>query len=144
MTNRRQFLGAAAAALGSVPFYTDEVRSFESGDDVVDADLWSPSFTKEFDGVQYTPLDSRDQAWAAAPFVTIDMPPEGKLLVEFREEDSRRPGEVSTVTFTGEFSEPEYDLDLYTHCDVDVATARELAHIILEETEPTEESDGVE
>lgn len=142
MPNRRQFLGAAAAALGPVPFYTDHGRSLESGVDVVDADLWDHSFTKEFKGVGYSPVESREFAWADAPFVTIQAgyaDDAGKLDVEFREEDSRRPGEVSTVVFSTMFEEPEYDLELSTSTDVDVATARELAYIILEETEPQEE-----
>jgi hypothetical protein len=147
MSSRRQFLGAAAAALGSAPFHTDDARSLESGADVVDADLWDHTFTQEFKGVQYSPVESKEFAWADAPFVTIEAgytDDAGELAVEFREQDSRRPGEVSTVVFSTKFEEPEYDLELSTSTDVDVATARELAYIILEETEPTEETDGVE
>ena len=142
MANRRQFLGAAAAALGSIPFHTGDARALESGADVVDADLWDHSFTKAFKGVEYSPVESREFAWAHAPFVTIEgsfSDDAGELTVEFREEDSRRPGEVSTVVFSTMFEEPEYDLELSTSTDVDVATARELAYIILEETEPQEE-----
>ena len=140
MSSRRRFLGAAAAALGVVPFTTSEKRSLESGDGFVDAERWDHAFVDDFKGVQYSAGDSRNHAWADAPFVTIDANPDdtSELLVEFREEDRRRPGTVSAVTFTTEFEVPEHDLDLYTHSDVDVATARELAHIILEETEPVE------
>lgn len=142
MSSRRQFLGAAAACAALAT--GGSVSGTDGGDTPADAlnlEHWRGQKTKEFTGTQYTAADEWSFAWADTPFVTVDVTPDhdSELSLEFRKHDSDNADTVTSVAFASTFTSDTPDFYLSSHCEIDVAPARELAHLILKETEPVTE-----
>lgn len=128
MTNRREFLGAAAVAAGLV-----RADEHETPADEIDLDYWQLNHTREFRGVVYRPLNNGGIGWAESPYVHFERSGgDAQLGIEFRQE-GEDPGEVTEIVFEGRIETEDFEVS--TYMDVDKETARELAHIILEETD---------